>query len=209
MLAAVYDGSDAVMLSGETANGSFAREAVATMASIVAHAEVGVDYYSQFNFIRYWSTLGSTQAVCAMESAMSTAAGMAVLFQQQSTEETHMLRLQDTACIVCVTETGAPAKLISKYRPPGAVFVASTNDTVLRQANASFAAYGLKLDSPNMDAHELAAMALARLREVTIGAKIKACKVIMVTGRLGGSADVDPTVSVIKVRLLPISASVP
>eukprot|EP00951_Prasinocladus_malaysianus_P047225 scaffold649474_cov42-Prasinocladus_malaysianus.AAC.1 len=43
---AVYDGVDAVMLSGETANGSFSAQAVETMASIVANAEMGVEYQS-------------------------------------------------------------------------------------------------------------------------------------------------------------------
>jgi len=49
---AVYDGTDCVMLSGETANGDFPDTAVSTMAAIVANAETGVDYYSQYSFIR-------------------------------------------------------------------------------------------------------------------------------------------------------------
>jgi pyruvate kinase len=49
---AVYDGADAVMLSGETANGDFSETAVDTMASIVANAEQGVEYISQYDFIR-------------------------------------------------------------------------------------------------------------------------------------------------------------
>jgi pyruvate kinase len=42
------------MRAGESANGQFPVEAVSTMAAIVANAETGVDYYSQFNFISYW-----------------------------------------------------------------------------------------------------------------------------------------------------------
>ncbi len=49
---AVYDGTDCVMLSGESANGDFPAIAVSTMAAIVANAETGVDYYSQYSFIR-------------------------------------------------------------------------------------------------------------------------------------------------------------
>ena len=39
--------------AGESANGDFSAIAVATMAAIVANAEVGVDYYSQHSFIRW------------------------------------------------------------------------------------------------------------------------------------------------------------
>jgi pyruvate kinase len=49
---AIMDGTDAVMLSGETANGAFPDKAVATMAAIAKQAELGIDYAAQFDFLR-------------------------------------------------------------------------------------------------------------------------------------------------------------
>ncbi len=49
---AVFDGTDATMLSGESANGKFPDLAVATMAAIVQNAEAGVNAYQTFDFIR-------------------------------------------------------------------------------------------------------------------------------------------------------------
>lgn len=48
----IYGDTHAWLPAGESANGKFSDTAVRTMAAIVANAEVGVDYYSQFNFIR-------------------------------------------------------------------------------------------------------------------------------------------------------------
>merc|ERR1719482_187824 len=49
---AVLDGTDAVMLSGETAGGDFPVEAVTIMRKIVEEAEVSLDYKAMFNQIR-------------------------------------------------------------------------------------------------------------------------------------------------------------
>lgn len=97
--------------------------------------QVGVDYYKQFNFIRYWSTKHSTQPLSHMESVLCSAATMAVLYNEDTTPFMRKKRLRNAACIVCLTETGNPARLITKYRPPSMVFVASTNVQTVRQVS--------------------------------------------------------------------------
>ena len=106
---AVYDGTDCVMLSGETANGEFPDTAVSTMAAIVANAETGVDYYSQFNFIRYWATKGNVVAMQTAEAILSSAVSMAIGFHEDTTPEvlkSKTGRRDALNFIACVTKTG-------------------------------------------------------------------------------------------------------
>jgi pyruvate kinase len=52
---AVFDGTDCTTLSEETARGKYPLESLCTMANVVANAELGLDYYSLFLFIRFWN----------------------------------------------------------------------------------------------------------------------------------------------------------
>lgn len=94
---------------------------------------MGVDYYKQINFIRYWSTKHSTQPLSAMESLMCSAASMAVVYNEDTTPGSRKFRLRNAACIICLTESGYPAQLIAKYRPPAVIFCVSDNEQTVRQ----------------------------------------------------------------------------
>lgn len=95
--------------------------------------QVGVDYYKQFNFIRYWATRRMTAPLGDLEALMCSAAAMAVLYNEDTSPHARRKRLRNAACIVCLSESGAPARLIAKYRPPAMVFTASTNAQTVRQ----------------------------------------------------------------------------
>jgi pyruvate kinase len=94
---AVLDGSDALMLSGETAIGAHPVEAVATMAAIAEHAE-GALPYDQVLAARLTEHAGDTSeaiAVAAVEAAQTIGA----------------------AAIVAATETGSTARRVARLRP--------------------------------------------------------------------------------------------
>ncbi len=111
---AVYDGTDAVMLSGETASGLHPREAVSMMSRIVVEAEADMrrEPPSQRHEIR---ELTIPEAIC--ESVAHVA------------EELNMRG------IAVFTETGNTAGLISKYRPRAEVYAFSNVPEVCNRLN--------------------------------------------------------------------------
>ncbi len=93
----IFDGTDAIMLSGETASGDYPLEAVQTMARIAAATEDALDYAAIFHAKGLGECLHSAEAV-------SHAAA-------QVAEEI------DAAAILALTETGYTARLLAKYKP--------------------------------------------------------------------------------------------
>ena len=125
---AVFDGADATMLSGETANGAFPAKAVATMAAINANAELAKTSSATISFLRDFTQRPFT----TIESAAASAAMGAV----------------DCAAelIVVISKAGTAAKAMSKYRPPCPILVVTADEAVARHTGAYFGQYAMKVD---------------------------------------------------------------
>jgi pyruvate kinase len=100
---AIFDGSDAVMLSGETASGKYPREAVAIMSRIVVEAEQNMSEDGRERRRR-----NNNHRLSIAESICESVA--------------HAAEDVDMAAIAVFTESGNTARLISKYRPKAEVF---------------------------------------------------------------------------------------
>eukprot|EP00854_Cymbomonas_tetramitiformis_P018552 gene18553-22149_t len=198
---AVFDGCDATMLSGETANGGFPDKAVRTMAAIAENCELGLDSYAQMQFTRYWNFANRGMGV--LESSLFAAAKAAVEYAQDKNGD-GVIDASEGALILVLTETGLAADLVSKYRPPCAVFVASPVDAVLRQCNTRFAQYPFKpsaFTSQDQVIKELSAYMVEK------GYVISGKKLIVVTGRDSMYADTAAAVKTVALGDKTVGAS--
>ncbi len=115
---AIYDGTSAIMLSGETAAGAYPIEAVRTMARIALSAESDINYGKRF---KEREEEGTPDVTNAISHATCTSA--------------HDL---GAAAIITVTKSGRTAKMISKYRPDCPIICCTTDETVCRQLSLSW-----------------------------------------------------------------------
>lgn len=119
---AIYDGTSAIMLSGETAAGQYPVEAVRTMKRIAVTTESNIDYKGEF-----MNRMGAKVTIAdAISHATVTTA--------------HDL---DAAAIVTVTKGGETARLISKYRPLFPIISCTMDPMVQRQMNLSWGVHPL------------------------------------------------------------------
>lgn len=112
---AIYDGTSAIMLSGETAQGKYPLEAVETMARIALRTEQDINYLSRMKNRTELDHSSVTDAIS--HSACTTAADL------------------NAAAIVTVTKSGRTAQCISKFRPGSPIIGGCTSEKVCRQMN--------------------------------------------------------------------------
>ena len=100
--------------------------------------QVGVDYYKQACFIRYWATQHLQSKLPCLESLACSATMMAVMSNQDSSPDARSQPLRNAACVVVLTESGAPVYLCAKYRPPALILCVSTDRQTVRQVCCAF-----------------------------------------------------------------------
>jgi pyruvate kinase len=126
---AVLDGTDCVMLSGETANGKYPLEAITIMAKVCCEAEMCLNYPTLYDNICKFTPkpISSQEAMCA--SAVKTANDL------------------NSSLIIVISESGYTVRKIAKYRPHQKILALTANNSTLRNSNLNRGVWGLKIAS--------------------------------------------------------------
>jgi pyruvate kinase len=109
----IYDGTDVIMLSGETASGAYPREAVETMARIAERTEQALDYINLFEHKGITERIQTTDAISHATVQIATEL--------------------DADVILSLTESGYTARMVAKYRPQARVVAVSSIPETLRR----------------------------------------------------------------------------
>ena len=150
---AVLDGTCCVMLSGETANGDYSKEAVAMMAHTCLEAESMIDYDAASQSVRQ-RTLAKGKLSNA-ESVAYSAASTAV----------------DTGAkmIIVLTESGFTARMVAKYKPAVPIMVITANPKVAAQCTGFLKSCRAKVIDSMQDTQSIVKEALKEARMAGLG----------------------------------------
>lgn len=126
---AIYDGTSAIMLSGETAAGKYPVKAVKTMALIAKRTEEDIDYPKRFRALQLDNYPSVTNAISHASVTTSIDLG--------------------AAAIINVTKSGESARMISRYRPLAPIIACSPHEKVCRQLNMSWGVHPVLVEEKN------------------------------------------------------------
>ncbi|MEW6189581.1 MAG: pyruvate kinase [Actinomycetota bacterium] len=129
---AIFDGTDAVMLSGETAVGSYPIESVRIMAKLIERAESVLDYAGLLEAKSRWVHATTADAIAFAAC--------------------HLASILRAKAIITSTQSGYTARQVSKYRPGAPIIAVSPNPEVTRRLLLSWGVVPLKVrPSENID----------------------------------------------------------
>lgn len=172
---AIYDGTSAIMLSGETAAGKYPVEAVKTMAKIALRTEKDINYRSRFRNRSHMQEPDITNAIS--HATCTTAMDL------------------NAAAIITVTKSGKTARLISKYRPDCPIIGCCVYEHTWRQLSLSWGVIPLRLEE-EQDANSL----FDRAVDVTEkSGYVKSGELVVITA--GVPLGVSGTTNMIKVQV--------
>lgn len=115
---AIYDGTSAIMLSGETAAGKYPVESLEIMSKIAEKAECSIDYWKKFSSMQYDMIASVTNAIS--HATCTTAQDL------------------KAAAIITVTQSGHTARMISRFRPACPIIATTISKRVQRQLSLSW-----------------------------------------------------------------------
>ncbi|MEI3606035.1 pyruvate kinase [Pseudogracilibacillus sp. SE30717A] len=173
---AILDGTDAIMLSGETAAGDFPVESVKMMNVIAQKTESALDHESLLKKRAKSSTMTITDAIS--QSVTHTAANLEV------------------SAIITPTQSGHSARMIAKYRPKAPIIAVTFSKIVFRQLSLVWGVYPVLSEQINTT-DELLDTAVNKGLET--GLFTRGCKVIITAGVPVG---VSGTTNLMKVHVI-------
>jgi pyruvate kinase len=120
---AIFDGTDAVMLSGETAQGAFPVEAVETMARIALRTEKALEYRKILEYFEPAAHITVTDAI--------------------SYATCHAAQELGAAAIISATQSGHTARMVSKYKPKAPIIAVTPSEKVASALSLTWGVYPL------------------------------------------------------------------
>ena len=173
---AIYDGTSAIMLSGETAAGEYPIESVKTMSKIAAMTEKNIHYKKRFQAQQKIKNTSITDAVSHAACTMAMDLG--------------------AAAIVSVTTSGHTARMLSKFRPSCPIIAVIVDEKSYHQAAMTWGVVPVKNDMLETmdDVFE------SGVRKAITTRLLKKDDVIVLTGGL--PVGIAGTTNVVKVQIL-------
>ncbi|MBU3188972.1 pyruvate kinase [Clostridium bowmanii] len=171
---AVYDGTSAIMLSGESAIGKYPIESVKTMVRIAQMAEKSIDYGSKLAAMQFNMVENVTNAISYATCAIA-------------------LQLK-AAAIISATESGQTAKMISRFRAYCPIIATTSNPRVQRQLCISWGVVPL-LVKEALNVEEMFEIGVEKALSIKL---VKQGDVVVITA--GGPVGIAGTTNLLKVQ---------